>query len=81
MNSKVNEFLTICKSINLSFNTEKTKAIYLAKGSKKKIDIKIENDSISQVEKIKLLGRMINSSLTVGEHYGRVLSDCRNDLT
>lgn len=54
--------------------------MYLAKGSRKRIDIKIGNASITQVDKIKLLGRIVNSSLTVGEHYNHVLSECSIEI-
>lgn len=78
MKIKVKQFISKCSALNLSFNPEKTNIIYLAKGSKKTVNIKINDVPIKQVNKLKYLGRFINSSLTVTDHYKQIISESGN---
>ncbi|XP_065361970.1 uncharacterized protein LOC135955549 [Calliphora vicina] len=78
MNFRIREFSRRCLNLNLSFNLDKTKTIYIAKGSRKEVVISLNNTRIEHVKKLKYLGRTINMSSTVGDHYERVLSEARN---
>ncbi|KAI8114745.1 hypothetical protein CVS40_12912 [Lucilia cuprina] len=65
------------QSHNLIEILNKTRAMYLAKRSIKKIQIRIDNSEIEQVKNVKLLGININASLTVGD---RVLSESKSGI-
>ncbi|KAI8123981.1 RNA-directed DNA polymerase from mobile element jockey [Lucilia cuprina] len=78
MNFKIHEFSRRCLNLNLSFNLDRTKTIYIAKGSRKEVVISLDNTRIEQVKKLKFLARTINMSSTVGDHYEGVLSEARN---
>ena len=52
LQNKMNEFIRILKSLNLSANTEKTVVMYVAKGARKIPQIRIEGIPINSVDKI-----------------------------
>lgn len=80
MKNILNQFARKCQNLKLSFNLDKTKSIYLAKESRKSINLSINNKTIEQVKSIKFLGRNINMSLSVGEHYERVMKESSRNL-
>lgn len=49
--------------------------MYIVKGSKKMIKIKIPGENIEQVGSFKYLGRTISSSLTVRDHYTKAIKE------
>ena len=79
LNQTVNLFKNNCKELNLSFNLEKTNTLYFAQNSYLKINLKIDNKPITQVKKIKFLGRIISESQSVLHHYKNAFNDCKNN--
>ncbi|XP_017480942.1 PREDICTED: uncharacterized protein LOC108370179 [Rhagoletis zephyria] len=75
LSHKANAFYERCAELNLKFNLSKTQAMYFANGSNKRLNIKINNFDIRQTNFKKFLGRYINTSLTVHEHYTNIIKD------
>lgn len=78
MQYKCNLFMRKCAELNLSFNLDKTKTMYIAKGSRKEVNITLNNTKIEQVKDLKFLGRVLNTSSTAGDHYSRSLDNARS---
>ena len=74
----------LSQKMHLSFNLEKTHSMYIAQASNKAVDININGILITEVKSLKLIGRDLDPSLTLVDHYDRVchesLSKCyQND--
>ncbi|XP_017473999.1 PREDICTED: uncharacterized protein LOC108364719 [Rhagoletis zephyria] len=79
LEQKAKQFYDICTKLNLSFNVQKTKLMYIAKSNRQDVQIKINEIPIEQVRQIKFIGRTINSSLTVGPHFQRLVNDTKKN--
>lgn len=74
--NKLTEFYNECKKINLSFNPEKTKMICFSKGKNNNtVNIQLNNQLITNVEDLKLLGFYISSNLINNIHYKKMASE------
>lgn len=75
LQKKIEEFVSITNNLNLQLNTQKTCAMYVAKGARKQIQISINNNLIKNVKSFKFLGRIIKNSLSINEHVNAVMKE------
>lgn len=72
LKNKLTEFQSQCKSLNLSLNFNKTKFMYITKGPRKTFNLSVSSNNVEQVFEIRILGRMVNSNLSIREHVKKV---------
>lgn len=68
-------------NLNFVVNPAKTQSIYFAKGSRKELQISINNEPIQQSSSIKILGRDISSSLSISKHFRRIKEEAQNSTS
>lgn len=79
LQGKIQAFADACNDLNLSFNVEKTKFMYVVKGDKVVFDLSFNNQEIPQARCVKFLGRIISSSLSAKDHYELVAKNSENN--
>lgn len=72
---KIYQFQSISTSLNLLFNPSKTKCMFFGRRMNFDMNLMIDNHSILQVNSLKFLGFNIKNTLSVNDHYTRVLRE------
>ncbi|XP_075163016.1 uncharacterized protein LOC142235638 [Haematobia irritans] len=80
LQNKASEFNSLLKQLKLQVNIEKTAVMYVAKGARNIPLISLGVRLIRPLNSIKLLGRTINNSLSLRDHFNDVSSSCKSSL-
>ncbi|XP_058985851.1 uncharacterized protein LOC131806001 [Musca domestica] len=80
LQQKAIELQFLLSRLNLTYNTNKTSVMYIAKGPRKIPSIALQGTQITPVSSIKFLGRHIKNSLSLKEHYEEVIHSCNSSL-
>ncbi|XP_075165290.1 uncharacterized protein LOC142237772 [Haematobia irritans] len=80
LQNKALEFNSLLKQLKLQVNIEKTAVMYVAKGARNIPLISLGGRLIRPLNSIKFLGRTINNSLSLRDHFNDVSSSCKSSL-